>query len=96
METGIGVLDTVHSTAENNPAGDDDEQEQDDFDDTDGVHAAHAPVGEEDVDEGYEADHCDCNASLFPFGRFLSRCEDHVGYEDDASLGWASQYWPCL
>lgn len=89
MKTGIRVLNTVHSTAENNPAGDDDEEEQDDFDNADDVHATHAPVGEEDVDEGYEADHCDCNASFFPFRRLFPRCQDHIGYEHDTSLGWS-------
>lgn len=80
-----------HATAQDHPAGDDDKQQGDDLDDSDAIHPANTPVGQEGVQQRHADDDRDRNAAFLPFSGLAIGREEDVGREDDAPRGGESQ-----
>jgi hypothetical protein len=81
----MGIRNTAHTTSENDPSSNDDEQQQDNLHDCKQIHAPDTPLGKESVEQRDEDNNADCNATFGPFSDVNLGCFEDVFGEDDAS-----------
>ena len=86
-EAGVRIGYTVNTTAENDPTSYHDEQEKDDLENAEKVHSVDTDLGEECVQQSDEDNNTNGNASLFPFGGYVTGREKDIGRKNDTSLG---------
>jgi hypothetical protein len=86
-EACVRVLDAWDSTCKHDPACDDDEHEREHFDETDDIHAADSPFGEEGMQSRDEADDSNGDSSFLPIRGSAAGGDKSVLCKDDASVG---------
>lgn len=87
-EACVRVLDFWDPSCKNNPSCDNDEHECEDLDETNDVHAADSPFGEESMQSRDEADDSDGDPSFLPISGSPTGGNKGVLCKNDTTVGW--------
>lgn len=88
MKAGVWILHAGDSATKDHPAGDHDEKQNDHLDRTEDVHATDSPTRQESMEQRDGHDNCDGDSALLPLGGCFACSNDHIGGEDDTTLGF--------